>query len=137
MDRAHFEGEYRYTLVCVDSYEDRILCGRLYNPLRQKGVCFSGVVELVSVLEELLDELNVPQQQPGPRSFCCEHVQAEHNQTEIGQKPGARGTFQIRILYRQNASWQGSVLWVDENRTEAFRSTMELLLLMDSALRKK
>lgn len=41
----------------------------------------------------------------------------------------------MRILFRQNASWQGSVLWREGGQEERFRSALELVLLMDSALR--
>ena len=43
-------------------------------------------------------------------------------------------TFAVRILFRQNASWQGSVTWLEGNREESFRSVLELIFLMDSAL---
>lgn len=44
------------------------------------------------------------------------------------------GTFVIKILDRQNATWQGSVSWVEEHREQYFRSTLELLKLIDGAL---
>lgn len=34
----------------------------------------------------------------------------------------------------QNESWQGRVVWAEENKTEYFRSTLELIKLMDAAL---
>jgi len=46
----------------------------------------------------------------------------------VGHDPNAR------ILFRQNASWQGSVVWVEGRQEERFRSALELVLLMDSAL---
>ena len=49
-------------------------------------------------------------------------------------KDSAIATFQISILFRQNASWQGNVLWVDENMESQFRSALELVSLMDNAL---
>ena len=52
--------------------------------------------------------------------------------------PASRGelaTFAVRIIFRQNASWQGSVVWLEGEREESFRSALELVLLMDSALR--
>lgn len=39
------------------------------------------------------------------------------------------------VLFCQNASRQGSVMWLEEGREENFRSVLELLLMMDSALR--
>ena len=48
--------------------------------------------------------------------------------------PGRLAPFIVRILFRQNASWQGSVVWVEGRQEERFRSALELVLLMDSAL---
>ena len=50
---------------------------------------------------------------------------------------GALTTFAIRILFQQNASWQGSLTWLKENKEWRFRSTLELILLMDSILTGK
>lgn len=45
-----------------------------------------------------------------------------------------RGTFVVRVLYQQNNTWQGEVLWAERNERQNFRSTLELMKLMDSAL---
>lgn len=46
-------------------------------------------------------------------------------------------TFIIKVMDQQNATWQGSVTWVDEQREKYFRSTLELLKLIDGALEKR
>ncbi len=46
-------------------------------------------------------------------------------------------TFIVKVMNQQNATWQGSVTWVDEQREEYFRSALELLKLIDGALEKK
>ena len=43
-------------------------------------------------------------------------------------------TFVIDIVDQQNASWQGSVQWINTGKKENFRSALELLRLIDSAL---
>ena len=45
-----------------------------------------------------------------------------------------RGTFLVRILYRQNDSWQGEVLWAEQEEKRYFKSALELLKLMGDAL---
>lgn len=42
--------------------------------------------------------------------------------------------FIVQITHQQNATWQGTVTWVDENRTQSFRSALELIRLIDSAV---
>ncbi len=43
-------------------------------------------------------------------------------------------TFIVKVEYSQNRSWQGKVIWTEEGRQVRFRSTLELLKLMDEAL---
>ena len=43
-------------------------------------------------------------------------------------------TFVIKVMNTQNATWQGTVTWTDGKRTEPFRSALELIKLIDSAL---
>ena len=38
------------------------------------------------------------------------------------------------MQYRQNATWQGTVVWTEKEETKRFRSALELLKLMDSAI---
>jgi hypothetical protein len=49
-------------------------------------------------------------------------------------RTGTQGTFVVRILNKQNATWQGTITRVDEEREEQpFRSLLELIELIDSA----
>ena len=43
-------------------------------------------------------------------------------------------TFILNIYNRQNATWQGSVTWVEKKEKQQFRSALELLKLIESAL---
>ena len=42
--------------------------------------------------------------------------------------------FYVDIRDRQNATWQGTVTWVGEKKTESFRSALELLKLIESTM---
>lgn len=48
--------------------------------------------------------------------------------------PNNKGTFLLTIQDRQNGTWQGSVTWVDKQSKQYFRSALELLKLIESAL---
>lgn len=52
----------------------------------------------------------------------------------MNEETGTRGTFIIRILNTQHDTWQGTVTWADEKRTESFRSALELVHLIDSTM---
>ena len=45
-----------------------------------------------------------------------------------------KGTFIVKINHTDNASLQGQVTWADKNITKNFRSTLELIKLMDGAI---
>ena len=45
-----------------------------------------------------------------------------------------KGTFVVKIEYCQHGTWQGRVIWAEENRSERFRSTLELIRLMNEAM---
>ena len=53
---------------------------------------------------------------------------------EMLKNNGEQGTFIIRVEQRQHSSWQGRVTWVEEGKTENFRSALELLKMIDGAL---
>ncbi|MCL1976164.1 MAG: hypothetical protein FWG61_08400 [Firmicutes bacterium] len=43
-------------------------------------------------------------------------------------------SFVVQILDSQNQTWQGTVTWVNGKHTQPFRSLLELIKLMDSAI---
>ena len=45
-----------------------------------------------------------------------------------------KGTFIIKVEDCQGGTWQGKVVWADEDTTEHFRSALELLQLVDEAI---
>ncbi len=46
-------------------------------------------------------------------------------------------TFIIQVRGTENSTWQGTVDWVEEQKTVAFRSVLELIQLMDSSVRNQ
>nr|WP_297705166.1 hypothetical protein [uncultured Butyrivibrio sp.] len=45
-----------------------------------------------------------------------------------------RSTFIVKVDHCQNSSWQGRITWAEENKQVSFRSTLELLKLMNEAV---
>jgi hypothetical protein len=43
-------------------------------------------------------------------------------------------TFQIKVKFTRNATWQGEIHWIEENKKQNFRSDLEMIKLMDEAL---
>lgn len=134
MQNRIFRTGYRDIVVCVDSYEADILKGRIYSPgADDREQEFLGLMGLILKIEGILDRMHVQDDGQLIRRFSS-------RQEEIWTLPepqysnGRKGTFVIRILFRQNSSWQGSVLWLEGRMEQSFRSILELALLMDSAL---
>lgn len=48
--------------------------------------------------------------------------------------PGQPNSFLLSIHFRQNATWQGTVHWLDGKKTRHFRSVLELAALMQEAM---
>ena len=136
MQGGAWGNEYRTTIVCVDEYQNSVLSGRLYHPYLPEGDSFHSLMEFFRKMEDLLDGMQFPQSFTAVRSFSDPPMRA-------GRPPGADvregrcATFAVRVLFRQNASWQGSVSWLEGSREESFRSALELAFLMDSALMAK
>ena len=116
---------YRTTLVCIDSAQEGLLTGRVYHPYLPSGAEFKNLMQFLLIMEDLLDKLQFPQSFTAPRSFRM--------QPEPAPPTGKIATFSVRVIFRQNASWQGSVTWLEEEKEENFRSVLELVLLMHSA----
>ena len=95
---------------------------------------FSSLMEFLLSMEELLDSMNFPQSFMANRSFSQPTERAAHAPPGGEAQTGKRATFAVRVIFRQNAGWQGSVSWLEGRREESFRSVLELLMLMNSAL---
>ncbi|MDD6604680.1 MAG: hypothetical protein PUE96_02035 [Oscillospiraceae bacterium] len=110
------------------------MAGRLYHPALPGGRQFRTLMELLVTMEELLDETQLPQNFAEKRSFGDSPVTLAQAPPTEEQLSGQTATFAIRVAFRQNANWQGSVTWLEKKREESFRSVLELLLLMNSAV---
>lgn len=52
---------------------------------------------------------------------------------QMEEKRQEKGTFLVKIHFRQRESWQGEVTWAEEKKTVSFRSALELIRLLDEA----
>lgn len=125
--------EYRTTTVCIDSYENGVFVGRFYNPYLKEGRTFQSMTQFLQEMEQTLDRMDFPRSFTAARAFAPVPA-LEPRPSEGNYRPGREGTFFLRILFRQNASWQGSICWLEGKREQSFRSALELIFLMDSAL---
>lgn len=126
---------YRNIRLCVDSYEWGVWKGRCWHPgVEGSGRAFESLAQFLVGAEALFNETNFPQSYTAKRAFAPRPDPGGGEPFGPGPEMGRRGTFLIRLLFRQHASWQGSVVWVEGEGEQTFRSVLELVLLIDSAL---
>ena len=128
-----YSEEYRTTLVCVDSYQKGVPQGRLYNPYLTAEQNFQSLTQFLQSMERTLEMMDFPKAFTVTRTFAPLPDYAKGPPLSQS-RPGDLATFAIKILFRQNASWQGSVTWLEGKREQSFRSVLELILLMSTAL---
>ena len=133
MTKKAWGNEYRTTTVCIDSYENSVPKGRFYNRYLPEGKTFQSVTQFLLKMEQTLDDMDFPKAYTTTRTFASP-VEYETGPPGPEFRMGDEATFTIRILFRQNASWQGSVTWVEGKQEQSFRSVLELILLIDNAL---
>lgn len=132
-------------LICIgiDSENKGEYVGRIWHQYAEDPLFFHGVMEMLWLIEDLLDQWDFPQRSMESRVFikkktesCKKKERGEFcvDESRIKNKNGDQGTFIVHVRYRQNATWQGEVIWADQNKRQNFRSALELIKLMDSAL---
>ena len=134
MMRASGEA-YRNIRLCVDDYESGVLSGQAYFPaLDQKSRPFRSFVEFLLETEDAMDRESFPQSYTAKRFFSTGYAREDSRLNVEKTEKGKRGTFDIRMVFRQHASWQGTVTWIEGRGEQSFRSVLELIRLIDSAL---
>ena len=124
----------RVVMIYVDSYENEDPKGRFCIAANNEIQTFQSTIQLLKKIEEQLDKTKFPQAFDAIRKFQPPQTVKESAEEPTDTRPGSKATFAVRLLFRQNASWQGSVRWIEGGQEESFRSVLELLLLMDNAL---
>jgi len=134
MREKNFGNDYWITMVYVDSYENNELKGWFHNPYLEEAQHFSSLSDFLIMMESMLDAMCMPQSYASNRTF--RPVPASTPGISYGTfSRGRTATFCLSIRFRQNSSWQGSITWLEQNNKQNFRSVLELVVLMDSALR--
>ncbi|MBQ3048745.1 MAG: hypothetical protein IJC94_02195 [Oscillospiraceae bacterium] len=128
---------FQTTMVCIDSYENKCAVGSVYNSFLQRKIAFRSTMEMLLAIESVLEEAEIPQSYSAKRSFAVVPPSAKTEKTDETVWDGKLATFAVKILFRQNAGWQGVMTWCEGRCEESFRSVLEMLLLMNSALEKE
>lgn len=119
--------------LCVDEKIEQGLQGRLYHGYHDGEIPFHTVLEVLETLENACDMAHYPQANVYIRQFVktreSENEQAERriSNEQLLEYRGKAATFLIAVESRENASWQGDIFWIEENKIQTFQSEMELI----------
>lgn len=128
--------EVRNWHLCIDEYTAGELAGRLYGSMGKRAHRFSSALPMLRLMEELMDDELRVQRYEQKRSFrSVQQVRCPSTDwRELDRRPGRLATFTVCIHFRQNATWQGEVVWMEQQQRTCFRSALELLFILDNAL---
>ena len=150
--KMSFAGSYakNAVLIAVDFYEQQDFGGRIYIRFQEEPIPFASGMELLMRVEEKYDAWAFPENAVLYRSFHREsYRRAEEkaraktflanrrlgeNEPPLQPVEGKLATFLLECKERQHGDWSGTVRLDIETETHPFRSTLELLRMMDSTV---
>jgi len=131
----------------ISSYGRGLYKGKLVSQYLDEPYEFLTLVRMIEKMEEIFDEKKFPQAFLSPRSFNDKKGKPSKktsepkatvgdiiDSTEYEGMDSVSCTFEILVRFRQNASWQGAITWVEKDMKQDFRSELEMLKLIDEAL---
>lgn len=148
--------EYTHTMIIsVDSFDQKLACGRLHTfYFEEISVPFLSLDQLLFALEETMDRVGFPQRDtmlrgtmqtlPGHSAYKVKKkVHKQHQEAvmmpwysppNLSFPKGMLATYCIRPIFRYYSSMQGILISEDLKAESAFRSEMELLMLLRESL---
>ena len=134
MIQPFWVSDSRKMTVCVDDYDNGILQGRFYNAFHDANR-FESLSQFLIRMEALLEESQAPQAYTSHRTFSQILKPDDGSAPPTPVRKGMKATFELQVLFRQHSSWQGILIWKERGAEQSFRSVLELVMLLDSALR--
>ena len=143
-------------VICIDTNVGGRETGRLYSCYSREPAAFDDPYQLLLMMDEVMESINYPQASVALRDYSTRgegkrrEKQTEETghrdradrrrkvpdkvmeQTELLDFRGGIATYAVRIQYRQYATWQGELVWLEKNLARGFNSELEMLKLMDN-----
>ncbi|MBS4022814.1 MAG: hypothetical protein KGZ79_10425 [Dethiobacter sp.] len=130
-------------IVRVSSVQNATWQGKIEHIQSGQAQLFRSFLEMLFLAQEKLDTLGYPQPDTELRSWSNKKYNylsrggktemANCNEQEVSLPVGGL-SFLIRVQFRQNSTWQGTVQWLDKKKTRPFRSLLELVNLVNEAI---
>lgn len=140
--RDYIPNDLTLTKIVISKIEDNEYEGHFYNEYDGAYIKFHSLLQLLKELDNLFDRFTFPEVTHEYRTFSGskdrkertdkEYIMNKHDNKNDDSVKNA--TFLLQVKFRRNASWQGQIQWVDKSMTKTFRSTLELIRLIDNAI---
>jgi hypothetical protein len=128
------QGSY---IIKILKQESGDLQGSLYFPNTSKTVVFSSLWGLITQIDSDIAYNRFPQstfemRRWTKRTGLQKKTKDERYKSQSVSSPSLC-SFLVQILYYQNATWQGTIHWIEGRKTKGFRSEFEMLKLLEEA----
>lgn len=131
--------------VCVDSFQDQVIEGRIYSLFSEDAIEFSDLGSMMSNMEALYDSLDFPQSSVLKRIFKGTKAKTSIDKKltandkiltahDLLKNPGKLETFVIGVSTRAMGTWQGDIYRSNTDEIRSFKSELELIKLINNAL---
>ena len=128
-------------------YGRGLLRGELHSQYLETPFEFYSLMCMIEKMEEIFDTKGFPEKFLRPRTFSSEKREKEKRVAERDdsmrdnndfaindEAAGSKCSFEVSVRFRQNATWQGEIVWAEKKLKQNFRSVLEMLKLMDEAM---
>ena len=139
--------------VCVNGNDNAEYQGEIWTQYQDEPIHFLSVTDMVSRMDALMDEWDFPQKSLEQRKFyksesdnefnagnngdilTIDRIKEKNGVRNVQNKKGQLGTFVVQVSFRQNATWQGNVVFSEKNEKLSFSSAMELIGIIDKCVK--
>lgn len=133
--------------IKIYEYKNQVLVGSIINNFYGEVSYFRDVIEMAGIMERFYDALSFPQASQLYRTFrpTARNRKKYTAQLNAGgrimnmmppelENTKEKASFVVHVQFRQHATWQGNITWVDKGVTQQFRSVLEMIRLMTEAV---
>lgn len=129
--------------ICIHEIQNGEVSGEVYSRYSTEPWKFQNLVQLVASMESFFNKVSFPQSAVQLRGSAWDSTgklpdieKGPYLEREfLLEKRGECLTFLVSVRYRQNATWQGNLLWIEGNQAMEFKSALELMMMINKAIR--
>ncbi len=138
MDKLNKVTIDRVLMIKVYSYDGKNIRGILYDVSGNLRYSYSNMTQLILIIDEILNASETTSVTKNDIFESARHEgrfdRVEGSKPWIFDKQRVFATFRLQIYFRKFGTWQGVIACTDSGNSNAFRSILEMTLMIDSEL---